>query len=46
MDAAGSDIAVNDRSGADGRRTTGTRAGVTQAFSVGLDRAPFTVTAT
>lgn len=46
IDRAGSDVAVKDRSGRGWSAHYQYAKGVTQAFSVGLDRAPFTVTAT
>ena len=46
IDRAGSDIAVKDRPGRGWSAHYEYARGVTQAFSVGLDRAPFTVTAT
>jgi hypothetical protein len=45
-DRAGSDIAVKDRSGRGWSAHYQYAKGVTQAFSVGLDGAPFTVSAT
>jgi hypothetical protein len=45
IDRAGSDIAVKDRGGRGWSAHYEYANGVTQAFSVGLDRAPFTVTA-
>jgi hypothetical protein len=45
VDRAGSDIGVKDRSGRGWSAHYQYVRGVTQAFSVGLDRAPFTVTA-
>jgi hypothetical protein len=46
IDRAGSDIAVKDRLGRGWSAHYRYANGVTQAFSVGLDRAPFTVSAT
>jgi hypothetical protein len=46
VESAGSDIAVTDASGRGWSAHYGYARGVTQAFSVGLDRAPFTVSAT
>ena len=46
MDRAGSDIGVKDRTGRGWSAHYEYARGVTQAFSVGLERAPFTVTAT
>jgi hypothetical protein len=45
VEAAGSDIGVTDSSGRGWSAHYGYARGVTQAFSVGLARAPFTVTA-
>jgi hypothetical protein len=45
IDQAGSDIAVKDRSGRGWSAHYQYANGVTQAFNVGLDRAPFTVSA-
>jgi hypothetical protein len=45
LDRQGSDIGVTDRSGRGWSAHYQYARGVTQAFSVGLDRAPFTVTA-
>ena len=46
VEAAGSDIGVTDSSGRGWSAHYGFARGVTQAFSVGIARAPFTVTAT
>ena len=46
VERAGSDIGVTDRSGRGWSAHYDFARGVTQAFSVGIDRAPFTVTAT
>ncbi len=46
VESAGSDIGVTDRTGRGWSAHYGFARGVTQAFSVGIARAPFTVTAT
>ena len=46
VERAGADIAVTDTSGRGWSAHYGFARGVTQAFSVGIDRAPFTVAAT
>jgi hypothetical protein len=46
VESAGADFGVTDRSGRGWSAHYGFARGVTQAFSVGLARAPFTVTAT
>jgi hypothetical protein len=46
VESAGADVAVTDSSGRGWSAHYGYARGVTQAFSVGLDRPPFTVSAT